>query len=446
LTFDEDVLEFLLGRTPTRMHEVVARFRNSSNTAQRLLQAGVFTAAELEAQLRELARRGAITGVWDELGDDLIAAARRERDEQLGSRLPQPTVAAGDVSSLFAPPSESQSFEPPAVAASFSAYAPVEVRPSAELEPWSSTSSTVAQPEPESLSSPPVVSAIASEPGQEPVAAVSDSAVAPRDSRPGPAAVSREAAALEPEAVVAEVMAPETVASEVAAAEVVAGEVPVSELPTRPVSEDASATALEDALLGGGAAEAAQPAAASAAASGEAFDMRKIVLPVPVPARVRRHSGRHGVQLVLAMAAVVALASASLLAFDADAELRTEVARVLATWGFLPSPRMAAPETTVRSGIDPGLALGVVLPYIDAARGVSVGHEQGLLVIEYNGEEPRPNVELDGRILGAPPLAVALGASQHELLVRQEREVASAHPVIVQAGTTRVITLPLPPR
>ncbi|HEX4351363.1 MAG TPA: response regulator, partial [Polyangiales bacterium] len=87
LAFEEEVLAFLLNCTPTRLHEVAARFRSGGVSARDLLFDGSFTPAELESDLRELARRGALTGVWDAEGEDLVAAARREREEQPGTLL-----------------------------------------------------------------------------------------------------------------------------------------------------------------------------------------------------------------------------------------------------------------------------------------------------------------------------------------------------------------------
>ncbi|HEY2733539.1 MAG TPA: hypothetical protein VGI70_06120, partial [Polyangiales bacterium] len=87
LAFEEDVLTFLLNCTPTRLHEVAARFRSGGVSARELLFDGSFTPAELESDLRELARRGALTGVWDAEGEVLVAAARREREEQPGALL-----------------------------------------------------------------------------------------------------------------------------------------------------------------------------------------------------------------------------------------------------------------------------------------------------------------------------------------------------------------------
>ncbi|MET0386519.1 MAG: response regulator, partial [Polyangiales bacterium] len=117
LVFDEEVLALLLRCRPTRLHEVVERFRSEHTSAQQLLLEGVFTPAELEGYLRELARRGAITGVWNEAGADLLAAARAERAAQLD-----------------APPAKRQTDLPPA-AASFMELPAEATEPSAFARP-----------------------------------------------------------------------------------------------------------------------------------------------------------------------------------------------------------------------------------------------------------------------------------------------------------------------
>jgi hypothetical protein len=104
--------------------------------------------------------------------------------------------------------------------------------------------------------------------------------------------------------------------------------------------------------------------------------------------------------------------------------------------------RRGALETSLRSGTDPSLIAGASLPYIDRDRGVAVAAGQGLLVIEYAGAEPAPRVAVDGRELGAAPIAVALPAARHELTVQRDLD-AVVRSLIVIAGETRIVTLPL---
>ena len=110
------------------------------------------------------------------------------------------------------------------------------------------------------------------------------------------------------------------------------------------------------------------------------------------------------------------------------------------------APASAVPpahETSLRSGTDPGLALGTVLPYIDTSRGVAVGSDEGLVVFEHRGSEPAPAVEIDRHPLQALPLALALPASAHQLTLHSGDETL-IFTLVVRAGETRIITLPLP--
>jgi hypothetical protein len=83
-----------------------------------------------------------------------------------------------------------------------------------------------------------------------------------------------------------------------------------------------------------------------------------------------------------------------------------------------------------------------VLPYIDTTRGVPVGNDEGLVIFEYVGPLPTPNVEIDGRVLGSPPLSVALAATPHQLKLWFAGQ-PTTRTLSVRAGETRVITLPL---
>ena len=101
----------------------------------------------------------------------------------------------------------------------------------------------------------------------------------------------------------------------------------------------------------------------------------------------------------------------------------------------------AAHETSLRSGTDPGLALGTVLPYVDTSRGVAVGSDEGLVVIEYRGSGTAPVLEIDRHALQAPPVALALPAGVHELTLRSGTE-STTYSLAVHAGETRIIPLP----
>jgi hypothetical protein len=111
----------------------------------------------------------------------------------------------------------------------------------------------------------------------------------------------------------------------------------------------------------------------------------------------------------------------------------------------LDQPLLAAnpsSETSVRSGLDASFVLGTVLPYIDTTRGVPVGSDEGLVIFEYVGPLPTPNVEIDGRVLGTPPLSVALAGTPHQLKLWVAGQ-PTTRTLSVRAGETRVITLPL---
>jgi DNA-binding response OmpR family regulator len=330
LAFEEEVVEFLLSCTPTRLHEVVARFRSGSASARDLLFDGSFTPAELESHLRELARRGAIGGVWNIEGDDLVGAAKREREEQPGALL-HSSPAHSSQTTWF-------SSMRPHVAAS---AAPAEN---------------------------------------------GDAAAAPQPVDASPAAALQEVAA-----------------------------------------------------DGGG---AGAPAVAP-----------------PTAARPNANQAFEGVRLLFTLAALVAVGYFGWLRLEPRGHTLTQAspstsASAVTTTAASPKPTPAAPvqppERTpvvspaapVHSAPDPTLNLGRILPYVDESHGVAVGAEQGLLVIEYAGSAPAPHVRIGSRELGPPPLAVALDAGRHELVVHRNRE-SSFRYLIVRAGETRIITLPL---
>jgi hypothetical protein len=103
---------------------------------------------------------------------------------------------------------------------------------------------------------------------------------------------------------------------------------------------------------------------------------------------------------------------------------------------------LAHTETVVHSGTDPSMSLGRILPYVDPSHGVAVGPEQGLLVLEYAGAAPLPRIQIDTREIGPPPIAIPLDAGRHELVVHRNRD-SSFRYLIVRAGETRIVTLPL---
>jgi hypothetical protein len=64
-------------------------------------------------------------------------------------------------------------------------------------------------------------------------------------------------------------------------------------------------------------------------------------------------------------------------------------------------------------------------------------------VVEFQaGSEPAPYIRVGSRELGKPPLAVALPAGRHELVVRAGKSTSFRY-LIVRAGETRIVSVPL---
>jgi|GEM_PF-2120037 len=156
-----------------------------------------------------------------------------------------------------------------------------------------------------------------------------------------------------------------------------------------------------------------------------------------------RRRGREGVLLIATLVASCVLGYLGALQLETHPALFGQASESLGSRG-LDQPLMAASptsETSVRSGLDAS-GLGTVLPYIDTTRGVPVGNDEGLVIFEYVGPLPTPNVEIDGRVLGSPPLSVALSANPHQLKLWFAGQ-PTTRTLSVRAGETRVITLPL---
>jgi DNA-binding response OmpR family regulator len=339
LAFEEEVLEFLLSCTPTRLHEVVARFRNGSASARDLLLDGSFTPAELESHLRELARRGAIGGVWNAEGDDLVGAAKREREEQPGTLL--------------------------------------------HSSPAHSTQTTWF------------------------------SSMRPR-------AAEDELPAAEP-----------------AAAQAVAD----AQAAPQPAAPDVAAVAPAFAADGGGAGELIAAAAGGRASVHEAFEGARLLITLAALVAV----GYFGWLRIAPRQAVSPPATPSMATSASAATTSTLTPKPASPRPTTPAPVQppaSVPLAAPPSAPDPTLTLGRILPYIEQSHGVSVGAQQGLLVIEYAGSAPAPRVRVDARELGQPPLAIALDTGRHELVVRRNRD-SSFRYLMVRAGETRIITLPL---
>jgi CheY-like chemotaxis protein len=84
---------------------------------------------------------------------------------------------------------------------------------------------------------------------------------------------------------------------------------------------------------------------------------------------------------------------------------------------------------------------GKVLPFIDHDRKVEVGENEGLLVIEFDSDEPAPEVRIGDRRPGRPPLSIALPEGRHEVVFKR-RERSSYRYVLIRPGQTRIIETP----
>ena len=337
LAFEEDVVELLQRCTPTRLREVVSHFRVSGSTAKDLLFEGSFTPVELEGHLRELARCGAINGVWDAQGDDLVARARRAREEQPGTLLHSSKPPSAPQVSFSTEPRAASAF---AVATS--------------LQPPDASAA-----QPDAASAPEQHAAEPPDALRHPVPGLDDDEefVLPRRRNP-------------------------------------------------------------------------------------IFELLRLLLTLAALVtigylgwqRLEPHTGLgSGVSAMQGHAAPAARHPA------ASASHAPPAITVPSASSSTPAGRL---ERSASNAMDHDPMLGHVLPYVDVGRGVAVGPEQGLLVVEYEGVKPAPNVRVSGRELGRPPIAIALNAGRHELVVRQNRE-SSFRYLIVRAGETRVITLPL---
>jgi CheY-like chemotaxis protein len=105
--------------------------------------------------------------------------------------------------------------------------------------------------------------------------------------------------------------------------------------------------------------------------------------------------------------------------------------------------RAGGPELKARSEsepVEPGPSVARVLPFVDRSRGVSVGEDQGLLVVEYEGAAPGapPQVRVASRDLGPAPVAVALAGGRHEVMLKRGDRTSFRY-VVIRAGETRII-------
>jgi DNA-binding response OmpR family regulator len=462
IAFDDDVLQSLLSAPSTRLHEVVALFRTGLGTAEAVLREGRFAPGELEDYLRELARCVAITGVWDASGEDLVAAAQRERETPqlalLSSTLP-PRTGSGSWSLAPEVRRRVTTSEPAATETQSNAAAPdetVETVEAASVAPASSSP----EPQPRPSVPPPLEPALAalasSLPEPEPE---------PRPSVPPPLKPASEVASL---ARSDSEMLPAALPPSAAGAnsDTHPGLAPSSQPPELPdwlkprVRETATSlrpSSAELAVIAAGMTLSTAPTAAPAPFEERETDavskaeLESFDLPVPstfARAIPDRADGLRlaGTLLVLAGVGYFGWQQFILQPEQAQpAQTRIEAAQSPPP-ANAPTPAPApAPKATPQPA-QPTIQntqFGKVLPFVDTSHGVVVAPDQGLLVIEFHGgAEPAPNIRVGARELGKPPLAIALPAGRHELVVRSGKSTSFRY-LIVRAGETRIVSVPL---
>ncbi|HET8936292.1 MAG TPA: response regulator [Polyangiales bacterium] len=415
LSFDDELLASRL-KDAAGFGRMVSALRALGLSPKQVLLDGVFSSGELSACLTLLARQAVITGLWGPEDQDLLATSTRLYMPRPVPSLPPAARAEPAPVTKASPPRAAPQAAAPLPAAAVEASSALEPLAAVELLPSAAEPSPAAEP-PKAAAEPPSAAAEPPKAAAEPPSAAAEPRLdAATEQLPGEAAkVAAESTPTEPES--AKTPDPEILppAAKHAQAATLAEPLPSS-------SDEQEATFESD------------PEAAFAQEANPEL-AAEIAL-----ARRRRRDG-----LLLG----ATLAASAVLGYVGALQIETHPAlfgrdQPIGTRG-LEAPLMAASprsETSVRSGLDPSVGLGTVLPYIDTTRGVPVGSDEGLVIFEYVGPLPTPNVEIDGRVLGAPPLSVALAATPHQLKLWFAGE-PTLRTLSVRAGETRVITLPL---
>jgi CheY-like chemotaxis protein len=456
IAFDDDVLQSLLSAPSTRLHEVVALFRTGNATAEGVLREGRFAPGELEDYLRELARCVAITGVWDSHGEDLVAAAQRERETPqlalLSSTLP-PRTGSGSWSlapekrSSARPRSERPVLDPEPQAAAPAEEDPAPPARRSSVPPAIIESSIVAFTTIDSdadatSAEQPVATAASHTPSESdtvPESLPPSAALAKIQTQPGIGPESRPPEVpdwLKPQALIANTSLARISASPLITppphSALVASGVTLSTAPTVPPTDEVETDAVSKAEL-------------------DSFD-----LPIPsmfARAIPDRSEGMRLAGTLIVLAGVGYFGWQQFMLTPEPAQppqTRVEAAKKPPET-TASQPQAEAPTKTPEPSSAPSPAqptiqntqFGKVLPFVDASRGVAVAPDQGLLVIEFQaGSDPAPYVRVGSRELGKPPLAVALPAGRHELVVRTGKSTSFRY-LIVRAGETRIVSVPL---
>ena len=103
-----------------------------------------------------------------------------------------------------------------------------------------------------------------------------------------------------------------------------------------------------------------------------------------------------------------------------------------------PVPPAPAAPAARPAAVDSGF--GRTLPFIDHSRNVTVAPDQGLLVVDFDGAGNAPRVSVTGRDLGTAPLAAALPAGRHELMLKRD-EGTRVRYFLLRAGETQIIEI-----
>jgi CheY-like chemotaxis protein len=413
----DEQLGTLLSATPTILAEVVTHLRKAEHPVSRLLTHGSFSARELERHLRELARRGAVRRVFDAEGHDLVAEAERLRRESPGElmhaserpaqqSLPPTVLDEEDVQWL--PGAGAEAAGQAGMVVETAGGQAHDVPAAAPDEPLRE-----APPRLQDLHSPERA-AVPNDVGQTPAA--------------GRAAAGEGAAVPHVDERSSVIPVPPPLSVGEAQATDAALEATVEPSPTAapPGGRDAAGFAVRSSLF-----EHPRPSGAppppqrgsfwSTAAMGAAFaaigyfgwqaavlDRRPATAPEPRPTPTQSE--------------------------DPGAE---------------PSPGEGGPRPaggSDSSGGGPALArpapapsMGRVLPFIDRSRGVDVAADEGLLLVEFEGQDA-PKLRIGKRQLGAAPLAIALEAGRHELVIERDGETSFRF-LTIRPGETRIIDL-----
>ncbi|HKP58849.1 MAG TPA: response regulator [Polyangiales bacterium] len=366
IAFDDEVLQSLSQGASEQMNEIVALFRTGNATAESVLRDGKFAAEELERDLRQLARVLAITGVWSADGEDLVAAAQKERET------PQLTLLTSSVP----PRREVGDRDTPVVP-----IVPVKFERADATLVGIGRSTEDSSPTPEPEPAPVAVSVEVDDQARKSEVVVARGALLNADST---AAVGDD----------------EQLATRPVGSKTVRGLGPPSVPPAEPEA-DLDAVGSDE---------------------GEAFSR-------PLPSRLDRSEGLRLTATLFVLAAVGYFGWQQLTLRKPN-ELRPAPLQTTIEAATAPVEKVSSPTPAPAEPALPNTQLGRILPFVDNSRGVEVAEDQGLLVLEYHGTDPAPTVRVGERELGKPPLAVALPVGRHELVVRAGKSTSFRYLIV----------------